>query len=89
MELLDNSTKAVMEFDNTIQKVTMERGPGSDGPYIQAEYYVLVTFADGNKHRLGMYHRTSIKDYYFPALGTYNPPPGLLEKLNDALEKTD
>lgn len=87
MELLDIITKAAMDFDSTFQKVTMERGPGSDGPFVQAEYYALITLADGTRMRLGMYHKNSINDYHFPIWGSYNPPTGLLEKLNEALSK--
>jgi len=87
MELLETIKKAAVDFDSTIQNVTMKQGPGSDGPYIQPEYYAYVTYEDGKVTTLGLYHNTSWKDYHFPAWGTYNPPAGLLEAINEAIQK--
>lgn len=87
MDLLEIIKKTAMEFDSTIQDVTMKQGPGSDGPYVQPEYYTHVTYADGRVFRLDLYHKTSWKDYYIPIWEGYTHDSALVEKLNEAISK--
>ncbi len=43
MSLLDN----IKSIDDNIKSVDYKSGPGSDGPFMQPDWYLYITFEDG------------------------------------------
>lgn len=71
--------------DDRIKTVTVTQGFGSDGPFIQPDYYVHVVLQNDEKLELSVYHYHSEPKYYIPLRTRDDPEADLITKLSDAI----
>lgn len=78
--MTDKVTDAV---GSKVKKIVVTKGPGSDGPFEQPEYYICVTMPDDTEMSFSVYITSRVPYRYYVANPGGNNP--LLNDLNTAL----
>lgn len=84
-KMCDKIKEVIVTADERIKSVVVEKGWGSDGPFIQPEYDLVVTLQNGEKIKLSIYVNLDDGSYRIPLRTHDDPHEELIYKLSDAV----
>lgn len=77
-------TEAITGADERIKSFRVVNGPGSDGPYVQPDYYLYLIFVDSEEEtKFDIYPKPYIMTYFIQKRGIQDE---LIDNLNKQIE---